>query len=351
MSLLKKNRYRLADIFAVIVVFALFVCISAFAGEGQLVVASWNVENLFDPADNPESEGDDGYTPQGWAEWSQKRYQLKLEHLAEVIADIKPDVLFLAEVENRKVLIDLSAVLATNFNFSLPEIMHREGEDFRGIDVAMMSKFKPVSKMWFTAEQGQRDVIACRFNVNEKELTVIGNHWKSKLGKKEVSDAIRNNQAKSVRDFIDRELAYNPSAAIVVAGDFNSDINTSFLTKSAGFSTDLNELKNDKNSRKLYNLAAGLAEKDRKTYYYVRGKTWNSLDSISVTRGMLGFEPAAPWKVKQDSYSVYKPEKVTFKGLGSPLPFRRVRSKKYGDRFVTGYSDHFAVVVVLEANK
>lgn len=335
----------------VAVLFVLFVCIGVSAAEKELVIASWNVENLFDPADNPDSEGDDGYTPQGWAEWSQKRYELKLKHLAEVIADIKPDILFLAEVEDRKVLVDLSSVLATDFNYNIPEIMHREGEDFRGIDVAMISKFKPICKTWFNSSKGQRDVIACRFNIDGKELTVIGNHWKSKLGKKKVSDAIRNQQAESVRDFIDRELAYNPSAAIVVAGDFNSDIDTSFLVETAGFLTDLKKLKNDKNSRKLYNLAAGLPEKDRKTYYYARGKTWNSLDSISVTRGMLDIGPAAPWKVKKDSYKVYKPEKITFKGLGSPLPFKRVRSKKYGDRFVSGYSDHFAVYVVLEANK
>ncbi|MFO7937557.1 MAG: endonuclease/exonuclease/phosphatase family protein [Kiritimatiellia bacterium] len=318
------------------------------AAEPEIVLAAWNVENLFDPVDDPDNEGDDAYTPEGWVHWSENRYRGKLKHLAEVIAEIDPDIICLSEVENRRVLVDLSSVLASDFNCMIEEISHRDGEDFRGIDVAVMSKHKPTTKIWFNSVSGQRDVIACRFEIYGRELTVIGNHWKSLLGKKARSDAIRTRQAESVRNFIDREIAYNPSAAIVVAGDFNSDIDSPFLVESAGFSVDFDEVDKAQNTARLYNLAAGLDKKERATYYYVRGQRWNSFDSISVTCGMLGMEPKASWQVKPDSYSVYKSPKITFKGLGSPLPYRRVRSKKYGDRFVAGYSDHFAVFVVLE---
>ena len=330
---------------------ALSFCFLLCADQREIVVAAWNVENLFDPADNPETEGDDAYTPGGWAQWTENKYRTKLKHLSEVIADIKPDILCLSEVENRKVLVDLTEMLATNFNYAMGAIIHRESEDFRGIDVAMIAQYTPVRTNWFNAVEGQRDVLACRFLINGGELTVIGNHWKSKLGKPEESDAIRTRQAASVRSFIYRELANNPAAAIVVAGDFNCDITEGFLTESAGFITDRAKLRDPSAKDKLYNLAAELGEQQRKTYYYVRGERWNSFDSISVTRGMLGVEPLSPWQVKPGSYSVYKPDKVTFKGLGSPLPYRRVRSKQYGDRFVAGYSDHFAVYVVLTASE
>ncbi len=325
-----------------------FTLQSALAEDRRLVIASWNVENLFDTVDDPDNENDDGYTPRGWAQWTDKKYQVKLEHLAEVIFYIKPDILCLAEVENRQVLEDLSKTLEEKFSYDLPVIIHRDGGDFRGIDVAMMAKLKPSGKKWFNTVFGQRDVLACEFVIDGRKLIVLANHWKSKLGDKKKSDYTRNQQALSVRKFIDRELNSNPAAAIVVAGDFNSDINTSFLTESAGFMTELDALKEPQNSKKLYNLAAGLGEKERKTYYYVRGNKWNSFDSISVTRGMVGLKPLSPWKVKTNSYTVYKSEKVCFPGVGSPLPYRRVRSKKYGDRFVDGYSDHFAVYFVLE---
>ena len=324
---------------------------NSFASERELIVASWNVENLFDTINNPDTEGDDAYTPRGWVHWTDKRYKGKLEHLAEVIASIKPDILCLSEVENRKVLEDLNTTLKEKFNFELPYITHREGDDFRGIDVAMLSKYKPVNRVWFSAISGQRDVLACDYKIDGKDLTVLVNHWKSKLGNKKRSDYIRNQQAISVRKYIDKELKSNPATAIVVTGDFNSNISESFLTETAGFLTDRKELVKKKNRDKLYNLAADLGEQERKTYYYTRGKQWNSLDSISVTRGMLGINPKSAWQVKPNSYKVYKPKKVCFKELGSPLPYRRVRSKKVGDKFISGYSDHFAVYVVLVSGK
>jgi hypothetical protein len=265
-----------------------------------------------------------------------------------VISDIKPDILCLCEVENRKVLEDLATTLKNRYKYSLEEIIHRDGGDVRGIDVALMAKFTPVATNWFSAVSGQRDVLACDFFVNGQALTVLVNHWKSKLGKKEVSDQIRNLQAKSVRGFIDSRLKVNPAAAILVAGDFNSDIDASFLTETAGFLTDSSALKETVNSNKLFNLAGLLHEKERATYYYAPSQKWNSLDSISVTRGMLGLEPLSGWRVKADSYRVYHPDKLCFPEIGSPLPYRRVRSQKYGDRFVNGFSDHFAVFTVLE---
>ena len=321
------------------------------AAERQIVVAAWNVENLFDIYDDPDTEGDDAYTPAGWVHWTQNRYKTKLSRIASVIADINPDILCLSEVENKRVLRDLVQLLAEDYKLRLDHIVHRDGEDFRGIDVAILARYEPDRKCWTNAVSGQRDILACHFNIDGKELIVIANHWKSKLGAAARSDSIREREAKAVRAYIKRELTVNSDAAILVAGDFNSDIDSAVLTETAGFLIDLNEIKKTENTDKLYNLAAGLDEDERGTYYYFRADRWNSFDSISVTRGMIGIEPLASWQVKRGSYKVYKSEKVTFKGVGTPLPFRRIRSKQHGDRFVEGYSDHFAVYVTLSARK
>ena len=44
-----------------------------WAATNQLVVASWNVENLYDTVDDPANAGDDGYTPRGWSRWTEAR--------------------------------------------------------------------------------------------------------------------------------------------------------------------------------------------------------------------------------------------------------------------------------------
>lgn len=322
---------------------------TASCGTNTLVVASWNVENLFDTVDDPAVEGDDGYTPRGWSRWTEARYALKLEHLARVIAAMRPDVLCLTEVENRSVLADLVRTLRERNGYDLPVIVHRDGGDARGIDVAMLAKAAPVATNWFCAVAGQRDVLACDFEFGGRRLTVLANHWKSQLGKKEESDGIRRREARAVRAFLDGRLKADPAAAILVAGDFNDSPASSILTEEAGFSLDERAVREEGAGLLLYNLSGGLPEQARGTYYYSPAKQWNALDSMSVTRGMLdGTVPAAPWRVRRAAYGVFKlPEQCS--RSGTPLPFRRVRNKEVGDVYMTGYSDHFPLRVEVEA--
>lgn len=320
----------------------------AWADAGRVVVASWNVENLFDTEDDPSNTGDDGYTPRGWSRWTEARYALKIQHLADVLNRMRPDVVCLAEVENRRVLEDLSECLKGRHGYGLPVIVHRDGGDARGIDVAMMATVAPVATNWFCAVPGQRDVLACDFVFDGRRLTVVMNHWKSQLGKKPESDAIRIAEARSVREFLDRRLKADPAAAILVAGDFNDSVTSPILTGEAGFSIERQRVCDDRTGRLLYNLSGELPEASRGTYYYSPAKQWNSFDSMSVTRSMLdGVNPAGPWHVRVASYGAFRmPEQCS--QSGAPLPFRRVRSKEVGDVYLTGFSDHFPVRVELE---
>ena len=313
-----------------------------------LTVASWNVENLFDTEDDPANTGDDGYTPNGWGRWTAARYALKIQHLSDVLYAMRPDVVCLTEVENRRVLMDLVNCLKTRHAYELPVVVHREGGDARGIDVAVLAKAAPVATNWFCAVQGQRDVLACDFVFGGRRLTVLANHWKSQLGKKAESDAIRAQEARSVREFIDRRLKDDPAAAILVAGDFNDDITSHILTDEAGFATDVRRVLADPSGRLLYNLSAGLPPEGRGTYYYSPSKKWDTFDSMSVTRSLLaGPSKEGGWQVRAGSYGVFKQKEQCFPS-GAPIPFHRVRSKEAGDEYLTGYSDHFPVRVELE---
>ncbi len=320
-----------------------------FGSSNTVVVASWNVENLFDTEDDPTNEGDDGYTPHGWSRWTPARYALKLEHLADIIFAMRPDVLCLIEVENRHVLEDLVKTLKVRHQYDLPAIMHREGRDKRGIDVALLAVKAPVATNWLSTVSGQRDVLACDFVFEDRPLTVLVNHWKSQLGKKEESDSIRRKEAQTVRAYIDRRLKADPAAALLVAGDFNDRPESPILTEVAGFVMDEPRVRNDPAFHFLFNLTGWLPEDARGTYYYSPAKQWNAMDSISVTCGLLeGVSSASPWRVRRGMYAIVKSQAQCSES-GAPLPFRRVRNKEVGDVYLTGYSDHFPVRVEIES--
>ena len=69
-------------------------------------VAFYNLENLFDTEDDPDTLDDD-FTPEGYKNWNPKRYKNKLRKLSSVISKIgasetqgPPSLLGVAEVEN-----------------------------------------------------------------------------------------------------------------------------------------------------------------------------------------------------------------------------------------------------------
>ena len=313
----------------------------------RIRIASWNVENLFDTEDDPATDGDDAFTPDGWVRWSSERYALKLEHLAEIIAKMRPDVLCLMEIENRRVLEDLQRTLREKQAYELPAVLHRDGNDPRGVDVAMLSRYPAVMTNWLP--NMTRETLACDFEIGGRRLTVLANHWKSQAGIKEESDELRNRDASAVRRYLDGRLIANPKAAIIVAGDFNDQVTSSAMTGIAGLVLDKHRVLADKQGRLLFNLSGDLPANERCTYWYKPGKTWNSFDSINVSHGMLsGTESPAPWQVLENTYRVFKTP-AQLDEDGHPIPFRFVRSKVKGNTFKTGYSDHFPVMVELEA--
>ena len=115
------------------------VWIGPACGQSSHRIVFYNVENLFDTFDDPLTR-DDEFTPQGAKHWTRERYMTKLRKLSEALDSIGggklPLVVGLAEVENRKVLEDLTekTVLADGQY----GIVHCDSPDARGIDVALL---------------------------------------------------------------------------------------------------------------------------------------------------------------------------------------------------------------------
>ena len=314
-----------------------------------LRVASWNVENLFDTEDDRNNPGDDEFTPNGTMQWTEHVYRMKLNRLAEIIAAMQPDILGLAEVENRRVLEDLQQTLATVYGYLLPEIVHREGNDSRGIEVALLSKYKPTDTRWLTGNPMGREMICSTFSTGASKLTLILCHWKSKLipaGMTEQQvNTMRIREARVTRRAFEKVLRKNPGAAVMVMGDFNDDTASPILTEEGGLLASREALK--ANPLCLYNLSADIHPSRRGTYFYHPQKIWNPFDSISVSASMLSLGTSNTWKVQKGSYCIFKHPKHLNEN-NTPKSFRLFSSKEGESYYIYGYSDHFPVMVTLE---
>jgi len=317
-------------------------------------IAFWNCENLFDTANDPTNPGDDEYSEGGWRHWSHHRYTNKVDHLAAIIAKMDVDIIGLQEVENRAVLDDLNQVLARKYSSGFTHIVHREGPDHRGIDVAVLTNLKPRDAHWITPVPEQRDILLVEFGAQDAPLYVCVNHWKSHFGKKAVSADMRNRQAKALHDKVARLLKEKPRSGIVVGGDFNENFDSHLLTSVLGSTTQKLALVEGRHcDQHLFNLHSSLEESERGTIYYKRDKTWNTFDGISLSCSLLpnteNPHARSDWSLAgKDAYEVVRyPEMLT--ELGHPKAFRRVTDPTTKKRsFQRGYSDHFPVRVVLQ---
>ncbi len=179
-----------------------------------LRLATWNLYNLFDHVDEPDRP-DEGTPPKN---------RFDMAETARMISALDADVLGVEEVENRRVLEALNRELSQPY----PYVELLEGNDYRGIDVGILSRFpivaacshrlRPLDSMHRFA----RDFPVFRIRLAEgEEIAVSVVHFKSKRGKKKVSDAWRRAEAEGARRVLGELHEREPELPMVVMGDFN----------------------------------------------------------------------------------------------------------------------------------
>lgn len=124
---------------SVYVAFALLLITTTVFAQKDVRIGFWNVENLYDTIDDPQIK-DEEFLPSAKNAWTSQRYKTKQTNTAQVIAAMNPDILGMAEVENRAVLNDL--VKQPALKKQKYGIVHYDSPDQRGIDVALIYKTK-----------------------------------------------------------------------------------------------------------------------------------------------------------------------------------------------------------------
>jgi endonuclease/exonuclease/phosphatase family metal-dependent hydrolase len=202
---------------------------------GEVVIASYNLLNLFDDQDDPYRN--DEITP--------AKPRAEMERLAESIRQLNADVIAVEEVESRDYLERFVNVFLPDMGYKHVVLM--EGNDLRGIDVGVVSRV-PVGEVRSNrhVEFPGKDEAPSRFQRDVLEVTLLPEggeplavwvvHLKSNSGGREEAEPIRLPEAREVRRMLDEELERNPDARIVVTGDFNDTIESQTIQTIIGSS-------------------------------------------------------------------------------------------------------------------
>jgi endonuclease/exonuclease/phosphatase (EEP) superfamily protein YafD len=176
-------------------------------------VASWNVHDLFDERADPGTL-DPALPP--------VLVEARLDAVAAVLRRLDADVVLLQEVERLSLLLRLAA------RAGYPEARLLEGNDPRGIDVALLSRWPVVRYQGHAGERTAaggllwpRDAVEAEVHLGSARLLLVGTHLSSGLSD---PDGVRRHlQATRLRELADRAAAGDPGALVLVGGDLNDE--------------------------------------------------------------------------------------------------------------------------------
>lgn len=310
--------------------------------EQAYTIAFYNLENLFDTKNNPNTLDDD-FTPKGRKNWNNYRYKNKIRKLGNVIAQLgtersfhTPAIIGVVEVENQAVLNDL--VTSNNLKKHNYGTVHYDSPDERGIDVALLYKkelFELLHSenfpLYLEGSNGERDytrdVLLVKGNLNGELIYVLVNHWPSRRSGEDSTEEKRIKAAELVVSIVKKITAKTEKAKIIIMGDFNDDPSNISVKKN---------LVNDT----FYNPMERLINTGNGTLNYK--KTWHLFDQILFSKNFFNIEEKKHSFKYAEVFDKHFLKEWNGKYKGNP--FRTYIGKWYQG----GFSDHFPVYVYLK---
>ena len=327
------------------------------------IIGFYNLENLFDTY-HDEGKNDYEYLPDGDNNWTEAKYAKKLANMAHVIAAMKQDngvwhtVLGVSEIENRHVLEDLVSepeIAEANY-----QIVHYDGPDRRGVDVAMLydpAKFTLLDSesIPFTFEGSAinfemtkeeqdnfrtRDILMCHGLIGGEHFAIYVCHLPSRLGGKGADNRARGGEI--VYNHSRMMMEKYPGIKCVVMGDMNDNPTDPSMAIYLRGREKIEEVgPQDYFSPFLSMLKAGYSS------LYYRGEN-NIYDCILVNYD-LAHAPEGSWQIQPFLKKKYygriftKPFMTNQTGQYKGTPFRTFSN----GAFVGGYSDHYPTYRVI----
>ncbi len=316
-------------------------------GRKTIKVLTFNVENLFDEKDDP-GKKDETYLPKedkrdqphkdncykmrnkSWRhaclhwDWDKEFVDQKLSRIAEVVSSSfsgGPDLIFLQEVENKRVLDLLLNNHLKKLGYTTANLL--EGTDPRGIDVGIIHKgddIRPPSQRTFkiSRKNGKRSnhvrpLLISSFEIKGKKIAAVSVHFPSPR-----HPTVQRVEGIHALSELGKKLS-SKHDLVIAGGDFN--------VNSAEDSRIYRELAGE-------NWRVSHHEDCKRclgTNYYKRRKSWSFLDAILVFKGKRTNH------FKQNSTRIIKD--LWFQQTSAGRPARmHLRGNK-----LDGISDHFAI--------
>ncbi|HEY6913093.1 MAG TPA: hypothetical protein VI413_00325, partial [Paludibacter sp.] len=314
-------------------------------------VAFYNLENLFDTIDNA-NVIDEEFLPNGAMKWGTMKYTAKLQHMSNAISQIGLEyspqgiaLIGVSEIENRGVLEDL--VKQPDLAKRSYQIVHYDGPDRRGVDVALLYNPKlfivtnSKSYRLHTADTSflTRDQLMVSGYLQGEKVHVIVNHWPSRTGGEERSRPKRNAAAALTRSIADSLFRVDPKAKIIIMGDLNDDPFNESCATILGAKKELTDVKDGQ----LYNTLWKTLDKGVGSLAYA--DQWNLFDQIIVSSEIAHSDPS---KLKLWKAEVFnKPFLTQQEGRYKGTPLRT----HAGGAWTNGYSDHYPTLIYLVKEK
>ena len=298
-----------------IIILSLFLAVPS---KDSVLVMFWNLENYFDWKDDAP----------GIRNWTRRKFQRKSLAIAKTVFWISdeegrlPDVIGLAEVENRFVLERL--LRDTPLHRAGYGIIHYDSPDPRGIDVALLYRketLKLLESKPLRVGEGKfktRDILLAKF-LREcgDSLVFLVNHHPSKYG---GSTGERRQAALGRLKEATDSLLEEGSIDIIAMGDFNDTPEST-----------------EEYSTIMVNLALPLAKKGEGTIKY-SGK-WELIDMFFISQWVVSRNPGAAMKVVKVPFLT-----VNDNAHSGEKPLRTYT----GPGYAGGVSDHCPITLVIQ---
>lgn len=322
------------------VLFIIIICIVLSSGcssggtDENLVIMSWNVQNLFDDVDNGTEYRE--YDP-GLGDWNYDCFHRKAAALADVITSAAvggPELVLLQEVENNNALKHLNedCLKASGYEYSL--FFPTEGS---AVGTGILSRFPIIAvnshAVTYNRAVRGRNISEATIVLpeTEQQLVIFINHWKSKLGGAEETEIYRIAAAELLSELMSHALELS-SSAVLAAGDFNES-HDEFLRTGEAYQTAITMDGLIGSSLVLYN--PWIIADCPGSYFYK--DEWETIDQFFLTETLFD---GAGW-----DYSGFETAALEFNSTAEGYPLSWYSSAGIGS------SDHFPILLKLSLSE
>ena len=329
-------------LFLLFIEFQIVASLEAVAQEkGDFRVAFWNFENFFDPfVDSTRVYNE--FTENGSQHWTKSRFYKKRNNMYKAILAISENkplaVLGIAEVENQYVLnmlFNQTPLKTHNYR-----IVHYEGDDKRGIDVALVYCIDKLQLVYTepvkiknpkNRNYKTRDILYAKFYDRRGDtLHVFVNHWPSRYGGERETIKLRSLAANTLKHKVDSLMFLHQTIPkVIIMGDFNDTPEDPSIKDILCYDVLVN----------LFADGNKLGFEGTLKHQY----TWQIFDQIIVTNSLINNDKGLVYR--RNSAAIFHGDFLFEKdeSFGGVKLFRTY----VGPKYFGGYSDHLPVYIDL----